>query len=133
MRTASLLAAAIITLSGCAASPDRISASSDLEVCKSYAVFSGGIGWGNRAAQYKEEILRRNLLTSEEWALAAEKKLRRGMSQCAMYASWGNPDRENRSVGSWGTSVQHIYNAGLRYIPATYVYTRNGVVTSWQD
>lgn len=133
MKAVVSMVAACAALAGCAASPDRISGAPDHEICRSYAVFSAGIGWGARAAQYKDEITRRNLLTPEEWQLASERKLRRGMSQCAMYVSWGNPDRENRSVGSWGTHIQHVYHAGLRYVSPTYVYTQNGKVTSWQD
>jgi hypothetical protein len=49
-----------------------------------------------------------------------------GMSICSMYASLGMPDEENRSVGSWGVHIQHVYG-GL------YVYTENGIITSWQD
>lgn len=129
-----LIALGLLSLiSGCAISPERISSQSDLDVCQSYGIYSRGIGWGELADQYKKEIFRRNLLTQEEWELAAQKRIRRGMGQCAMYVSWGKPDRENRSVGSWGVHIQHVYNAGYKYIPVSYVYTENGKVTSWQD
>lgn len=29
--------------------------------------------------------------------------------------------------------VQHVYNAGYRYIKAYYIYTENDRVTAWQD
>lgn len=48
------------------------------------------------------------------------------MNICNMYAAWGLPEDENRSVGSFGVHIQHIY-------PGTYVYTENGVITSYQD
>lgn len=83
--------------------------------------------------QYHAEMERRSLLSQNEKDLVAKKQIQIGMSLCALYASWGKPDHENRSVGSWGTHIQHVYNAGLRYIRPTYVYTENGVVTSWQD
>jgi len=49
-----------------------------------------------------------------------------GATLCQMYASMGRPDRENRSVGSWGVHIQHGFE-GL------FVYTQNGTVTSFQD
>lgn len=49
-----------------------------------------------------------------------------GMNICSMYASLGMPEDENRSVGSWGVHIQHVYSE-------LYVYTQNGIITSWQD
>ena len=115
-------------VSGCAISPERMSELPDLNVCRSLAVF--GFAGG---APYKQEIIRRNLLTQEEWALVAEGKISRGMSQCAMYVSWGTPHRENRSVGDWGVHIQHVYGEGGKYRSVSYVYTENGKVSSWQD
>lgn len=48
------------------------------------------------------------------------------MRVCNMYAAFGTPDNENRHVSSSGVSIQHVYGR-------TYIYTDNGVVTSWQD
>jgi hypothetical protein len=120
-------------LNGCAVSPEQASQRSDNEVCESYGVFSRSGMWGAAAETYRREIEHRKLMTTEEWALADKKTIRIGMSRCAMYASWGKPDRENRSVGSYGEHIQHVYNSGYRYIRPKYVYTRNGIVSSWQD
>lgn len=49
------------------------------------------------------------------------------MSQCGMYAAWGDPVRENQSVGSWGRKIQHVYQS------RNYVYTENGRITSYQN
>lgn len=70
------------------------------------------------------EVKRRKMKFSQN--LVKEANIQIGMSICNMYAAWGFPEDENRSVGSWGTDIQHVYGS-------TYVYTRNGVVTSWQD
>lgn len=59
-------------------------------------------------------------------ALVLKSEIRLGMSQCELYASWGEPTEENRSVGRWGVHVQHVYDD-------SYVYTENGRVTAWQD
>ena len=50
-----------------------------------------------------------------------------GMSECQLYAVWGRPEAQNRSVGSWGVHVQFVYGGG------SYIYLENGRVTSWQD
>jgi hypothetical protein len=39
--------------------------------------------------------------------------------------SWGEPDRINRSVGSWGVSEQWVYQD-------RYLYFKNGILTSYQ-
>lgn len=59
-------------------------------------------------------------------AMAKQERIRIGISECQLFASFGLPERANRSVGSWGVHVQYIYGR-------TYVYTKNGAVTSWQD
>lgn len=130
MLPATLIAA---TLSGCALSPAYMAASSDSQICERYGVFSRNGMFGEYTTQYRAEMERRNLLSPHEKELVAKKQIQIGMSLCALYASWGTPDRQNRSVGSWGVRIQHVYNAGLRYIRPTYVYTENGYVTSWQD
>lgn len=121
------------TLGGCALSPEFMSSSPDRDVCERYGIFSRNTTFSELTRQYQSELERRNLLSQNEKDLAAKKQIQRGMSLCGLYASWGKPDRENRSVGSWGTHIQHIYHAGLRYVRPTYVYTENGRVTAWQD
>lgn len=125
--------AALITLNGCALSPEYLAASNDRDVCERYGAFSRNPMFNELTGQYKAEMERRSLLSEHEKQLVFKKQIQRGMGLCALYASWGKPDRENRSVGSWGVHIQHVYNAGLRYIRPTYVYTENGRVTSWQD
>jgi len=51
-----------------------------------------------------------------------------GMTQCAMYLVLGVPQTENKSVYSSGTHIQHIY-VGYNDM---YIYTDNGIVTSYQ-
>lgn len=72
----------------------------------------------------KAEALRRKLIFND--SLIRKKQVRIGMSECELYAAWGLPSDQNRSVGSWGVHIQHIYSYA-------YVYTENGRVTSWQN
>ena len=55
-----------------------------------------------------------------------KKHIHLGMTSCMAAASWGYPERVNRSVGSYGVHEQWIYSAN-------YVYFEDGVLTSWQD
>lgn len=52
-----------------------------------------------------------------------------GMIKQEVTAAWGEPDSSNKSTYAWGTSTQWVY----RYTTATsYVYFKNGLLTSWQ-
>jgi hypothetical protein len=129
-----LIISAIATLlSGCATSPESMAHRSNLDICQSYGVFSASPLWAARAQSHRDELIRRKALTNEEWTIVQQRSIRIGMSQCALYASWGRPDRSNRSVAAGGVVIQHVYNAGYRHIRPRYVYTRDGTVTGWQD
>ena len=58
----------------------------------------------------------------------AARRVALGMSWCEIYASFGLPNAVNRSVGRYGEHIQFVYRDSGRY-----VYTENGIVTSWQD
>lgn len=70
------------------------------------------------------EARRRKLRFNDKQIQSEEVKI--GMTECQLYATWGLPDDQNRTVGSWGVHIQHIYGS-------KYIYTQNGRVTSWQD
>lgn len=61
-------------------------------------------------------------------AVIERRTLRMGMTTCALYASLGRPIVENRTTGSWGRHIQHVYG---KY--DEFVYTDNGRVSGWQD
>lgn len=46
--------------------------------------------------------------------------------ECDIFAAYGLPKRYNRTVNARGTSIQFVYNG-------TYIYTDNGIITSWSD
>jgi hypothetical protein len=72
------------------------------------------------------EAARRKLSVNRN--LVRAEKLQIGITECELYASWGLPETKNRTVGSWGYHTQHVYRS-----VGTYVYTKNGKVTGWQD
>lgn len=110
--------------------PSRIRGLSLLDFCVDYGVLARGfVPYGmpetpSLKPAYEAEARRRGLSVSA--LLAKREEIGLKVSRCQLYASWGAPQGENRSVGSWGEHIQHIYGR-------SYVYTRNGVVTSWQD
>jgi len=59
---------------------------------------------------------------------AKDRSIKIGDSVCSMQMALGLPDDANRTVNASGVKIQHVYRKrGL------YVYTNNGIVTSWQD
>jgi hypothetical protein len=70
------------------------------------------------------EARRRNLVFND--SLVKKEHIKVGMTECQLYASWGFPSEQNRTVGSWGVHIQHVYDGN-------YAYTENGMVTSFQN
>ena len=122
-------------------------------VVAGYGVMLGGLGLGitdrivtrpNRTeierarhvvnglhAQWERQVREEGLLgsgfTDQERSSIARREIFLGMSESAMRESLGPPIDVNRTVTQSGESKQFIYPNGV------YVYTENGVVTSWQD
>lgn len=111
--------------------PEGIRALSEDEFCDYYGDFLRGndlAGFGTAdelSLVMKKEAQRRKVRVKE--ALIKQRKIQLGISTCELYASWGEADSKNRSVGSYGVHIQHVYGSGV------YVYSQNGKVTSWQD
>lgn len=74
----------------------------------------------------RAELLRRNALSAADWSLVDRRKIAIGMSQNALFCSWGSPARRNRTVTIGSEFIQYIYGD-------TFVYVANGIVTSFQD
>jgi len=129
----SMAMAVVFSLSGCAgfttlSSPETAASLDDMSLCKrARSNLCGGI-YGCPQDKYAiAEIKKRNLIPDSEWPLINERKIRRGMTECGLNASWGGHPKINNSVGSWGVHKQYVYGSG------SYVYVENGKVTSWQN
>jgi hypothetical protein len=104
---------------------EAIRSGDDTTVCAEY-------GSALRAGPDKNEFFliaqtearKRGLRLSPKLAMA--KRVSLGMTRCQMYAVLGEPDSVNRTVSRREVHIQHNYDG-------TYVYTTNGVITSWQD
>lgn len=59
--------------------------------------------------------------------LVAQGKIAIGMTPEMAKAAWGEPEKVNTSVGSWGVNEQWVYGIG------SYLYFENGKLTSWQN
>ena len=104
--------------------PGKLRTASVPRLCRAFGQ-STRDGPAEDAAIARREIARRGIKLDDK--LTASQKIRLGVSECQLYASFGVANHINRSVGGWGVDAQHVFGDGL------YVYTRNGVVTSYQD
>ncbi len=124
-----------IAIGGCAGSPAQLSRmdSAQLSSVPDEQLVRALSNKIFRTPLLFEEAKTRGLLTEVELKLVQERKIKIGMSETALLASWGRPRKINRSVGSYGVHKQYIYGTYSRYSSPTYVYVENGKVRSWQD
>ena len=108
-------------------SPEKLSTIDSNGLCKAY--------YDSPTQNIKAELVKRNALTEKEWSAVAKKNISIGMSETAMLCSWGSPggwgDIHARSSAN-GTTKQYVYRV-CRSCGATYVYIRDGKVSSWSD
>ncbi len=99
-----------------------------------YANYGNIISHNNMVSQqYKNECRQHAVNKHPEWGekyrnAVLNGEIIIGMNKMQARASWGLPKDVNRSVYSTGTREQWVYD---EY--DTYVYFRNGKLTSWQD
>lgn len=124
----------IVTLPGCAhfkplSSPEAAAQLDENQLCRRGKSTNCNSSQGCKQDKFAvEEIKKRGLIQDWEWPLIEQNKIKRGMSECGLIASWGGLPKINKSVGSWGVRKQYVYKRA-----GNYVYVRNGVVTSWQS
>lgn len=85
-----------------------------------------------RDAEFQRAMIQRAaderiaVLKFEQQSDIRTRQIRIGITPCLALASWGRPERVNRSVGSFGVHEQWVY-------PSAYLYFEDQVLTSWQD
>lgn len=95
-----------------------VGASDSAELCIAYHQK------GRKSA--RAELERRKALTTAEWTLIARSQIGVGMSELALFCSWGQPKHTNRTVNAAGEYKQYVYDDG-------FVYVERDRVTSYQD
>lgn len=88
------------------------------------------------------EISKRGLIEDRDLKHLNPKTLRAGMSECALIAMHGYPNDGwiycgsiNSSGGVYGSRKQWVYDAcgGSNFAKTFYIYTEDGIITSWQN
>jgi len=62
-----------------------------------------------------------------QFRIPGERNIRIGMTEQELRESIGYPISKNRTMTDGKTYIQYVYRNNV------YVYTLNGIVTSWQD
>jgi len=100
--------------------PENLAQLKEHEVCIKAGKYSNNDGFKNilldlkrRGTKYDEISIR-------------NKQIKINGYECDIFAAYGLPERYNRRVSASGTSIQFVYNR-------TYIYTDNGIITSWSD
>jgi len=80
-----------------------------------------------RVAQEKRKTDLINKYGSATAQKILDRKIWLGMTSEMAIESWGKPNENNRSIGSWGVHEQWVYGSNV------FLYFENGKLTSWQD
>lgn len=73
------------------------------------------------------EVIGRYQITLNDLPDLREKRVGIGMSECALLAAWGRPTKINTTQTATSVRKQYVYRGSN-----SYVYTRNGIITSMQ-
>jgi hypothetical protein len=123
--TAAIALAAVAALSGCAENvylknPAELQALTTERLCVSYhARPSEGV---------RAELTARNVIRAQSWVDIDKKEVRIGMTETELVCAWGRAVRVNNTTTAHSVRNQHVYGVNSR----SYVYTVDGIVTSWQ-
>lgn len=101
--------------------------------------FSGCMTLAQQAREYRDAVF----LAHPEWSENAKQDILRGtikigMTQTMVLTAWGSPYNTNRTVGSWGTHEQWVYQFVIYALFETieyykYLYFEDGILTAFQD
>ena len=115
-------------LASCAGSPiaiardtnEQLRTEQTINLCRAYPMFLDRSG-------VRAELSRRLAVSDPEWVLIDQRKIYVGMTECALLASWGSPEKQERDTTLRGENVRYVYHGG-----ADIVYVNDGKVTSFQ-
>lgn len=81
--------------------------------------FYNAFSFSNPRNKYKN-------ITDSDWILIRQGKVRIGMTKAVCELSWGKPQKINKTIGTYGTTEQWVYEG-------SYLYFKNGKLTSIQN
>lgn len=100
--------------------PENMAKKADFEAC-----INAGKEWRKKGTEnWISDIQRRKLRHDINSIKAGVIKI--GNYDCDVFAVYGLPKDLNRTVNTHGTQLQFVYDH-------SYIYTDNGVITSWSD
>ena len=129
----------IFLLTACAGSPIRVGHMSDAELDQTAPGILCNAYHNGHYKNVRAAIIRRGFVPQGDWALIDAGQIRRGMSEAELICAWGAPSpldgKVNTYVGPNGTEKQWVYRTCISSLGcnASYVYTQNGLITSWQQ
>ena len=88
----------------------------------------GAGGMGTVYSAYDPQLNRRLAVGDPEWVLIDQHRIYIGMTECALLASWGKPEKmDHDNTLRSGGLLRYIYHDG-----ADLVYVADGKITSFQ-
>jgi hypothetical protein len=81
-----------------------------------------------RQQHWTDAVLAAAEVSTKDHGYVRERRLRVGMSECAVFAALGKPEAANSTHTARGRSTQFVYRQ-----KRLYVYTDDGVVRAWQN
>lgn len=130
LRVAAL--AAIAATAGCAVTPPPVDQAAirradNVKLCQTYSQAKSPYlpDWQKAV---RDELSRRGAVSKRDGADWQKGLVRIGMAEHIAVCSWGPYVDVNTTTGSWGVDKQYLFG-----LFGPYVYTRNGVVTAFQN
>ena len=126
----------VAALSGCMElSPETVGKQSNGQICYTIAVARANNGSAETIATGVDELRRRGELRETDLFAIQTGELRVGLREAAALCIIGmGPDAVNTITTARGVERQYVFNRPYNDVrPVTYIYTRDGTVTAFQD
>jgi len=124
----------LLFICACMGSPYEISRmdSAQLRQVPAYQLMGALSNTAVRNEKMFNEARRRKLLTESEIRLVKKRKLKKGMSEYALVATWGQPIKVELLPGA-SDKKKYIYGFDTKYTSETFVFIDKGKVSGWWE
>jgi hypothetical protein len=133
---------AMLMLSGCVAPTaqpipsfymDKLREVESEQLAKDYWRLRRNPGLGPEAEAQLMLVLEERGVRPDRWPSIREGRIQIGMNILEMFAAWGPPSDRNRHVSQTRNFTQWVYGSYAYGGKPTFVYTEDGLITSWSD